>query len=349
MRYLIIAFTLMALAAPAAAQSSQPAAAPSALEQSQDATEFARLNAQVSSLSREGKYDEALPVAERVLALAETSFGGDDVRVADALSNLAELRVAKKEYESAETLSRRALVIYEKMIGADSPQVMRTLRRLTVISFRRGNYDTAEELSRRVVALAEAKYGADHIETARAWVNVAETHRLRGEVKKAEEDYARVLGAAEKTKPAAIPHDVTQALANYLGVLYARGLDDDPTIERINKLLVAVGAEAPPSSRETIKGGVLNGHLVYNPSPAYPPEARQARAQGTVIVRVLVDEMGKVINAEAMGDNFNSALRRAAERAAWRARFTPTLLSGVPVKVTGTITYNFVLQIRSRF
>jgi TonB family protein len=334
----------MALAVPAAAQSS-----PSASGQSQDATEFARLNAQVSSLYREGKYDEALPVAERVLALAETSFGGDDVRVADALSSLAELRVAKKEYESAETLSQRALTIYEKMIGADSPQVMRTLRRLTVISFRRGNYDTAEELSRRVVALAEANYGADHIETARAWANVAEIDRLRGEVKKAEEVYARVLGASEKTKPAAIPPDVTQALANYLGVLYARGLDDDPTIERINKLLVAVGAEAPPSSREAIKGGVLNGHLVYNPSPAYPPEARQARAQGTVIVRVLVDEMGKVINAEAIGDNFNSALRRAAEHAAWRARFTPTLLAGVPVKVTGTITYNFVLQGRSRF
>jgi TonB family protein len=344
MRYLIIAFTLMAFAAPAAAQSSQPTATPSAPEQSQDATELARLNAQVLGLHREGKYDEALPLAERALALAETSFGGDDVRVADALANLAELRVVKKEYESAETLSRRALTIYEKKIGPDSAQAMTMSRRLTVIAFRRGNYDTAEDLSRRVVALAEAKYGADHIETARAWVNVAEVHRLRGEVKKAEEVYARILGSSERAKPAAIPPDVTQALANYLGVLYARGLDDDPTIDRINKLLVAVGAESPPSSREAIKGGVLNGHLVYNPQPIYPPEARRARAQGTVIVRVLVDEAGKVINAEAVGDNFNSDLRRAAEHAAWRARFTPTLLSGVPVKVTGTITYNFLLR-----
>lgn len=344
MRYLIIAFTLMALAAPAVAQSSQPTATPSAAAPSQDAGERARLNAQVLSLHREGRYDEALPVAERVLALAETSFGGDDVRVADALANLAELRVAKKEYESAETLIRRAHAIYEKKIGADSPQAITMLRRLTVISFRRGDYDTAEELSRRAVALSEAKHGADHIETARAWVNVAEIYRLRGRAKKAEEVYARVLGASEKTKPAAIPPDVTQALANYLGVLYARGLDDDPTIERINKLLVAVGAEAPPTSREAIKGGVLNGHLVYNPQPEYPPEARQARAQGTVIVRVLVDEAGKVINAEAVGDYHHFALRRAAEHAAWRARFTPTLLTGVPVKVTGTITYNFLLR-----
>jgi TonB family protein len=63
-----------------------------------------------------------------------------------------------------------------------------------------------------------------------------------------------------------------------------------------------------------------------------------------VTVRVVVDETGKVIEAEALGDNYNFALRRAAERAAWRARFTPTLLSGVPVKVTGTIRYNFVLR-----
>jgi hypothetical protein len=37
-------------------------------------------------------------------------------------------------------------------------------------------------------------------------------------------------------------------------------------------------------------------------------------------------------------------LRAAAEQAAMRARFSPTLLSGQPVRVAGTLVYNFVLD-----
>ena len=37
-------------------------------------------------------------------------------------------------------------------------------------------------------------------------------------------------------------------------------------------------------------------------------------------------------------------LQAAAEEAARRAKFSPTLLSGQPVKVTGVVTVNFNLQ-----
>ena len=73
-----------------------------------------------------------------------------------------------------------------------------------------------------------------------------------------------------------------------------------------------------------------------------PPIARQIRAQGAVSVQILVDEQGKVISAQAVSGN--PMLTYVARDAAMRARFTPTLLSGTPVKVQGTIIYNFVLQ-----
>jgi len=62
-------------------------------------------------------------------------------------------------------------------------------------------------------------------------------------------------------------------------------------------------------------------------------------AQGKVDVQVVIDESGKVISAKAISGH--PILKEAALRSAWAARFTPTLLSNVPVKVTGVIVYHF--------
>jgi TonB family protein len=98
----------------------------------------------------------------------------------------------------------------------------------------------------------------------------------------------------------------------------------------------------PLTSGAPISGGVLNGKAVSLPKPAYPPIAKAAHASGTVTVQVTIDETGKVTAARAVGGH--PLLRQAAEQAANQARFSPTLLSGRPVKVTGVITYNFVAQ-----
>jgi periplasmic protein TonB len=98
----------------------------------------------------------------------------------------------------------------------------------------------------------------------------------------------------------------------------------------------------PPKPRAPISGGVLNGKAISKPTPAYPAVAKAARASGTVVVQITVDESGKVISAAAVSGH--PLLRQAAVQAAYGARFSPTLLSGQPVKVTGTITYNFNLQ-----
>jgi protein TonB len=61
--------------------------------------------------------------------------------------------------------------------------------------------------------------------------------------------------------------------------------------------------------------------------------------EGKVDIQVTIDESGNVISAKAAsGSPF---LRNAAENAAWKARFSPTILNGTPVKVTGVIVYNF--------
>lgn len=99
---------------------------------------------------------------------------------------------------------------------------------------------------------------------------------------------------------------------------------------------------APTPPRAPISGGVLNGRAISLPKPAYPPIARQAHASGTVVVQVTIDENGNVISARAVSGH--PLLQAVSVGAARGARFSPTKLSGQPVKVTGVITYNFVAQ-----
>lgn len=101
--------------------------------------------------------------------------------------------------------------------------------------------------------------------------------------------------------------------------------------------------DTPPTTPpRPISGGVLNGRAVSLPAPQYPPSAKSQRASGTVTVEVLLDEEGKVVEARAVEGH--PALRQSAVEAARRARFSPTILSGRPVKVMGVITYRFSLS-----
>ena len=112
-----------------------------------------------------------------------------------------------------------------------------------------------------------------------------------------------------------------------------------------NKKVVVVSDNAPPPAPrpllKPVSGGVLNGTALSLPPPSYPDTARRMRQAGMVQVEVVVDENGKVISARALSGP--STLRDVAVEAAYRARFSPTKLSGQPVKVTGQINYNFML------
>lgn len=97
-----------------------------------------------------------------------------------------------------------------------------------------------------------------------------------------------------------------------------------------------------PRPQTVVSGGVLTGRAVSRPDPVYPPAARAVRASGPVTVQILVDERGSVISATAVSGH--PLLRPAAVAAIRRWRFTPTQLSGQPVRTNGTVTVNFTLQ-----
>jgi TonB family protein len=97
-----------------------------------------------------------------------------------------------------------------------------------------------------------------------------------------------------------------------------------------------------PGKKAPISGGLLNGKALTLPRPDYPAEARAARASGTVVVQVTIDEYGNVIAARAVSGH--PTLHQPSVNAALMAKFSATFLMGEPVKVTGVLTYNFVAQ-----
>jgi periplasmic protein TonB len=108
----------------------------------------------------------------------------------------------------------------------------------------------------------------------------------------------------------------------------------------------AVPTPAPTPRQETgpvrLTSSLISSKSIDKPAPPYPAIAKAAGVQGTVAVQIVIDEQGRVISAKATSGH--PLLLNAAVQAAHRARFTPTVLGGQPVKVTGSITYNFVLH-----
>ncbi len=169
---------------------------------------------------------------------------------------------------------------------------------------------------------------------------------------------AELKNAAVAVKPAVNPspnnNSVQKSLAVPGSVMTSDKLNNVGAVEVGNArpnsntaaLVVKLEAEPPPPAPRPIlkpvSGGVLNGIAVSLPLPRYPDAAKRLRQSGLVTVEVVIDETGKVISAQASSGP--AALRGAAVQAALMARFSPTKLSGQPVKVAGLINYKFALQ-----
>ncbi|MEK6304156.1 MAG: energy transducer TonB [Acidobacteriota bacterium] len=129
-------------------------------------------------------------------------------------------------------------------------------------------------------------------------------------------------------------------LISYREFQYYSSKEDQPQPvgERFDAMKLAPCA--PPTSVRKA-GGVLQNSATKRVEPNYPRDAIAGRISGSVVVEIIVNEVGRVISARALSGP--AELREAAVDAARRWEFTPTTLSGAPVMVIGTITFNFNL------
>ena len=98
----------------------------------------------------------------------------------------------------------------------------------------------------------------------------------------------------------------------------------------------------PPRRREAVPPKVLLSKLVCRVEPVYPEIAIRSGIHGTVVIRVVVDETGRVAEAQVMsGDRILAA---AAESAVRQWVYSPTLVGGRPISIVGVVSVSFTLN-----
>ena len=124
--------------------------------------EAAALETKVDELYRAGKYADAIPLAQRALAIREKALGPNHPDVAMSLKNLASLYRNQGRYADAEPLYKRSLAIREKALGRDHPDIAQSLNNLAALYRRQGRYADAEPLYQRCIATKAATPTPSH-------------------------------------------------------------------------------------------------------------------------------------------------------------------------------------------
>jgi TonB family protein len=104
--------------------------------------------------------------------------------------------------------------------------------------------------------------------------------------------------------------------------------------------LVAASQDATPQ-RVLVSQGIMSGQILTKVAPVYPPLAKQARIQGTVLLQVDINTSGDVVNIQLVSGH--PMLAPAAIEAVKQWKYTPYLLNGEPVNVETQVVVNFTL------
>jgi periplasmic protein TonB len=93
--------------------------------------------------------------------------------------------------------------------------------------------------------------------------------------------------------------------------------------------------------RVRVSSGVSSGLLIRKVNPTYPPLARQARIQGTVVLQAQISKDGSIENLQLISGH--PMLAPAAIEAVKQWKYKPYLLNGEPVEVDTQVQVNFTL------
>lgn len=119
------------------------------------------------------------------------------------------------------------------------------------------------------------------------------------------------------------------------------GSGTNSVIKSIGDSMTAAPPPPPPVVHPLRISHMMEGNLIYRVQPIYPPLARAARIQGTVMLRAIISRTGTIENLQVMSGH--PMLVGAAIDAVRQWRYRPYILNGDPVEVETQVTVNFSL------
>ena len=174
-------------------QSKMPVAA------SAELNEASQLHQQVAKLYTEGRYDEAIVLAQRSLEMLEKALGPKPFNVAASINNLALLHKVKGNYVQAEMLYKRALEILKKEPGEEHPAFATTLDNLASVYVAKGDYVNAESLSSRALKIFVKVLGPKDVNVATTLNNLALVYKQKGDYIQSEKCFLGAIEILEET------------------------------------------------------------------------------------------------------------------------------------------------------
>lgn len=186
--------------------------------QSTELQEAERLEEEVLQLYKQGQYKEAIPLAERSLAIREKVLGTNHRDVATSFYNLAFLHQKQGNYAAAMPLVQQSLVIRERVLGTNHPDVASSLNSLGYLYRTQGNHAQALVLYQRSLAIQEKILGANHPDVAITLNNLGELYKSQGNYFQAIPLYQRSLAIVEQNFGADHPRVAT--ILNNLAAVY---------------------------------------------------------------------------------------------------------------------------------
>jgi tetratricopeptide (TPR) repeat protein/CHAT domain-containing protein len=173
----------------------------------------AELSRRVLELDQQGKYQAAIPLAEKLVALTKQARGSEDAETAATINQLAILHYQMGDYAKAEPLFKEALEIYRKVFGPQHPDAAKSLNNLATLYLDMGDYAKAEPLYKEALEIRQEVLGPQHPNTAQSLNNLAELYQDMGDYAKAEPLFQEALQILQKVLGPAHP-DTANSLNN---------------------------------------------------------------------------------------------------------------------------------------
>lgn len=130
-----------------------------------------------SYLMARGRYVEAKPLLEHMVAMEEQQHGTDHPMLIPRLEKQAELVWRQGKYILVEPILRRVLALEEQYLGPSHAQTAESLNNLAVCYFYQERYTEAEPLYQRALGTQEQQLGPEHPEVANTLNNLASLYR----------------------------------------------------------------------------------------------------------------------------------------------------------------------------